>query len=87
MSERKERIKMDNTFDSTYVIRKEKYEEFIADAEKLSIASYTIPVAVAPDLYRQIDMDKDIAIKIVWKPETTVAQIKEFDKTWFILKY
>ena len=34
-----------------------------------------------------IDMDRDIAMKVVWKPETTVAQIKEFDKTWFLTKY
>jgi hypothetical protein len=58
---RKERIVMDNTFDSTYIIRKDKYKELIADAEKVSIASYTITAAVSPDLYKQIDMDKDIA--------------------------
>ena len=29
---------MENTFDSTYIIRKEKYDEFVADAEKLAIA-------------------------------------------------
>lgn len=80
-------IEMENTFDSTYIVRKEKYDEFIADAERLSIAAYTIPAAILPELYKQIDMDKDIAMKVVWKPETTVAQIKEFDKTWFLKKY
>ncbi len=78
---------MENTFDSTYIVRKEKYDEFIADAKRLSIAAYTIPAAILPGLYKQIDMDKDIAMKVVWKPETTVAQIKEFDKTWFLKKY
>lgn len=78
---------MENTFDSTYIIRKEKYNEFVADAEKLSIAVYTIPAFIAPELYKLIDMDKDIAMKVVWKPETTVAQIKELDKTWFLVKY
>lgn len=34
---------MENTFDSTYIIRKEKYEEFVVEAEKLAIAAYTIP--------------------------------------------
>jgi len=24
---------------------------------------------------------------VVWKPETTVKQIKEFDKVWFLSKY
>jgi len=78
---------MDNTFDSTYVIRKKKYDEFLADAGKIAIAAYTIPAAIAPGLYKGIDMDKDIAMKVVWKPRTTVAQIKEFDKTWFLAKY
>lgn len=37
---------MENTFDSTYIIRKEKYDEFVADAEKLTIAVYTLPVFI-----------------------------------------
>jgi len=78
---------MENTFDSTYIIRKGKYEEFVADAEKLAIAVYTIPAFIWPELYRMIDMNKDIAMRVVWKPETTVAQIKEFDKSWFLRKY
>jgi len=32
-------------------------------------------------------MDKDIAMAVVWKPETTVRQIKEFDRKWFLEKY
>ena len=32
-------------------------------------------------------MDKGIAMRVVWKPDTTVAQIKELDKTWFLKKY
>ncbi len=78
---------MENTFDSTYIIRKEKYDEFVADAEKLTIAVYTLPVFIWPELYRMGDMDKDIAMRVVGKPYTTVAQIKEFDKTWFLKKY
>ena len=78
---------MENTFDSTYIIKKEKYNEFVAGAQKLAIAVYTIPAFVWLELYQMIDMDKDIAMKVVWKPETTVGQIKEFDKTWFLTKY
>ncbi len=78
---------MENTFDSTYIIRKEKYEEFVADAEKLAIAIYTLPAFIWLELYRLIDREKDIAMRVVWKPDTTVAQIKELDKTWFLKKY
>jgi len=24
---------------------------------------------------------------VIWKPETTVREIKEFDKKWFLEKY
>ena len=78
---------MDNTFDSTYIIKKAKYDDFVTDAKKLAIASYTIPAFVWPELYEMIDINTDIAMRVVWKPETTVAQIKEFDKTWFLKKY
>lgn len=78
---------MENTFDSAYIIRKGKYDEFVAEAKKLAIAAYTIPASISPDLYQMTDMDNDIAMRVVWKPETTVAQIKEFDKTWFLKKY
>ncbi len=78
---------MDNTFDSTYIIKKAKYDEFVADAKKFAVASYTIPAFVWPELYEMIDINTDIAMRVVWKPETTVAQIKEFDKTWFLKKY
>jgi hypothetical protein len=78
---------MDNVFDSTYIIRKERYEEFVASTENLCIAAYTIPAFVWPELYNMIDMDRDIAMRVVWKPETTVSQIKEFDKIWFLKKY
>ena len=78
---------MDNVFDSTYIIRKEAYDDFINEAGKLAIAAYTIPAFVWPDLYKMIDIRRDIAMRVVWKPETTVAQIKEFDKIWFLRKY
>jgi len=78
---------MENTCDSTYIIRKEKYNEFGTEAGKLAIPVYTIPAFVWPDLYKMIDMDRDIAMKVVWKPETTVAQIKELDKAWFLARY
>ena len=78
---------MENTFDSTYIIRKAKYAEFVAEASKLAIAVYTIPAFIWPELYKMIDIQKDIAMRVVWKPETTVAQIKELDKTWFLKKY
>ena len=78
---------MENTFDSTYIINKAKYDEFVADASKCAIAVYTIPAFTWLELYRNIDIRRDIAIRVVWKPETTVAQIKELDKTWFFKKY
>ncbi len=78
---------MENTFDSTYIINKAKYDEFISEVDKLAIASYSVPFFVWPDLYKTIDIKKDIAMKVVWKPETTVKQIKEFDKVWFLKKY
>ena len=78
---------MDNTFDSTYIINKAKYDEFVAEAGKLAIAAYTIPAFVWTELYSGIDLREDIAMRVVWKPETTVKQIKEFDKVWFLEKY
>ncbi len=78
---------MENTFDSTYIINKSKYSEFVAEAGKLAIAVYTIPAFTWLDLYKNIDIHRDIAMRVVWKPETTVAQIKELDKTWFFKKY
>jgi len=78
---------MDNTFDSTYIIGKKRYDEFVAEAGKLAIAVYTVPAFVWLELYKGIDLSKDIAMKVVWKPETTVGQIKEFDKVWFLKKY
>jgi len=78
---------MENTFDSTYIVNKAKYNEFVAEAHKLAIAAYTIPAFTWVELYQGIDIHDDIAMRVVWKPETTVAQIKEFDKTWFLKKY
>jgi hypothetical protein len=78
---------MDNTFDSTYIINKAKYQEFVKGAGKLAIAVYIIPAFVWSDLYEMIDISKDVAMRVVWKPETTVKQIKEFDKVWFLSKY
>ena len=37
---------MENTFDSTYIINKTKYDEFVAEASKLAVAAYTIPAFV-----------------------------------------
>jgi len=78
---------MEYTFDSTYIINKSKYDEFVSEVEKLAVASYTIPALTSLDLYKMVDIHKDVAMKVVWKPETTVKQIKEFDKAWFIKKY
>jgi hypothetical protein len=78
---------MDNTFDSTYIIHKTKYDEFVQEAGQLAIAVYVIPAFTWLELYKNIDIHTDIAVRVVWKPETTVAQIKELDKTWFFKKY
>jgi len=78
---------LEYTFDSTYIIKKEKYNEFVKGASKLAVAVYTIPAFIWPDLYKMIDISKDVAMRVVWKPETTVSQIKEFDKVWFLEKY
>ena len=43
---------MDDTFDSTYIIRKKCYHEFLSDVSRLALTSYTIPAFVKPDLYR-----------------------------------
>jgi hypothetical protein len=79
--------KMDNTFDSIYVVRKARYEEFVAAAHKLAIAAFTVPAFMHPELYKMVSLKDDIVVKVVWKPETTVGQIKEFDKAWFLKYY
>ncbi len=78
---------MEDSFDSTYIIRKDRYDDFIADVEMLALTAYTIPAFVWPKLYMMIDIEKDIAMRVVWSPETTVKQIKDFDKKWFLEKY
>ena len=78
---------MEDSFDSTYIIRKERYEEFMVDVEKLALTAYTIPAFIWLELYKMINIEKDIAMRVVWKPETTVKQIKTFDKKWFLEKY
>ncbi len=78
---------MEDSFDSTYIIRKERYEEFMVDVEKLALTTYTIPAFIWLELYKMINIEKDIAMRVVWKPETTVKQIKTFDKKWFLEKY
>lgn len=78
---------MENTFDSIYIINKTKYNEFVTEAGRVAVAAYTIPAFVSPELYSGIDIHKDIAMRVVWKPETTVKQIKEFDRVWFLQKY
>nr|MDO8134223.1 hypothetical protein [Candidatus Njordarchaeum guaymaensis] len=78
---------MEDSFDSTYIIKKERYKEFIADAHKLALTAYTVPAFIWPELYKMINIERDIAMRVVWKPETTVRQIKDFDRTWFLEKY
>jgi hypothetical protein len=78
---------MEDSFDSTYVINKRNYDQFVREASKLAIAVYTIPAFTWLELYKGIDMHKDIAMRVVWKPDTTVGEIKEFDKVWFLKKY
>jgi hypothetical protein len=78
---------MENTFDSTYIINRERNDEFVVEASKLAIAVYAIPAFIWPEPYKMVDIFKDIAMRVVWKPETTVRQIKEFDKIWFLKKY
>ena len=78
---------MENTFDSTYIINKAKYDEFVAEANKVAIAVYTVPAFVWLELYKGVDLRKDIAMRVVWKPDTTVEQIKKFDKIWFLEKF
>ncbi len=79
--------KVEDSFDSTYIIKKERYKEFMADVEKLVLTAYTIPAFTWPELYKMIDIEKDIAMRVVWKPEITVKQIKDLDKKWFLEKY
>ncbi len=78
---------MEDSFDSIYIIRKDLYNEFMADVSKLALTAYTIPAFVRPELYKMVDMKKDIAMLVVWKPETTVRQIKSVDRKWFLEKY
>ena len=78
---------MEDTFDSGYIIRKERYKEFMTDVAKIALTAYTIPAFISLELYRSVNIDKDIAMRVVWKPETTVKQIKEFDKRWFLVNY
>ncbi len=78
---------MDDSFDSIYIIRKDLYDEFMDDVSALALTAYTVPAFVRPELYKMVDMKKDIAMLVVWKPETMVKQIKEFDHKWFLEKY
>lgn len=78
---------MEDSFDSTYIIRKDCYKQFMTSVKKLALTAYTIPAFVWIELYQMVDIETDIAMRVVWKPETTVKQIKEFDKVWFLQKY
>ncbi len=78
---------MEDSFDSTYIIRKNLHDEFIQDVAPLALTAYTIPAFVKPELYKMIDINRDIAMLVVWKPDTTVKQIKNFDVKWFLEKY
>ncbi len=50
------------------------------DVEKLALTTYAIPAFIWPELYKMINIEKDIAMRVVWKSGTTVKQIKEFDR-------
>ena len=78
---------MEDSFDSTYIIKKERYKEFIDDAQKMALTAYTIPAFIWPEIYKLISIEEDVAMRVVWKPEVTVRQIKEFDRKWFLEKY
>ncbi|MBP2145170.1 hypothetical protein J2129_000624 [Methanofollis sp. W23] len=78
---------MNDSFDSTYIVRKERFEEFLADVEGLALTAYTVPAFTALDLYLLIDMNRDIAVRVVWRPETTVKAIKALDEKWFLRDY
>jgi hypothetical protein len=69
------------------IIRKDLYDEFIDYVSVLALTAYTIPAFVKPELYKMIDMNRDIAMSVVWKPETMVKQIKDIDHKWFLKKY
>jgi len=56
-------MEMENTFDSTYIINKTKYDEFVNEASQLAVAVYTIPAFVWLELYKGIDIHKDIAMR------------------------
>jgi len=78
---------VEDSFDSTYIIKKERYKEFMSDAHNLALTAYTVPAFIWPELYKMINIEKDVAMRVVWKPETTVRQIKDFDRRWFLEKY
>jgi hypothetical protein len=78
---------MEDTFDSTYITRKEHYKKFMTDVAKIALTAYTVPAFVWLELYKMVNIEKDIAMRVVWKPGTTVKQIKEFDKRWFLVNY
>ncbi|MDD3621352.1 MAG: hypothetical protein PHQ81_02985 [Methanofollis sp.] len=78
---------MNDSFDSTYIIRKERFEEFLVDVEGLALTAYTVPAFTALELYLLIDMNRDIAVRVVWQPETTVKEIKALDAKWFLREY
>ena len=42
----KEDLHMEDTFDSAYIIRKERYKEFMTEVAKMALAAYIIPAFV-----------------------------------------
>ena len=56
---------MEDSFDSTYIIRKEHYNEFIDDAKKVALTAYTVPAFVKVELYNMIDIERNIAMVVV----------------------
>lgn len=69
---------MENTFDSTYIINKERSDEFVAEASKLAVAVYTIPAFVWPELYKMIDIRKDIAMRVYLVNASETIQGKNY---------
>ena len=77
---------MEDSFDSTYIIRKEHYDEFIEDAEKVAITAYTVPAFVKVELYNMIDkamIDLDIPstrykkVRVIYHSDEAVGKLKE----------
>jgi hypothetical protein len=56
---------MEYTFDSTYIINKMKDDAFVTAFSKFAMAVYAIPALIWPDLYKMIDIRRDIPMRVV----------------------